>query len=78
MGPFEGVFRDGHLQIQPRGVSGTWEMAVSPATVSHGVDVRVLESGGGQCRVCTTQYAKIATLFSLRKHIKGKIWDFYL
>lgn len=43
------------------------ETAVSSATASHRVDVRALENGNGQCRVCTTQYAKIATLFSLKK-----------
>lgn len=41
--------------------SGVSEVAVSPVTASRRVDTRALKNGNGQCSICTTQYAKIAT-----------------
>lgn len=62
--------RDSRVGIQLAAVSGTWEVAVWPATARQRGGVGALEDGDGQCRVCTTQYAKIATLFSLKKKKK--------
>lgn len=42
-------------------------MAVSPVTAPRRVDAQALKNGNGQCSVCTTQYAKIATVFNLKK-----------